>query len=1201
VDQAAAALAALLLTDPPVPVAAAKALEAARRLTASEAGCLGSTDTQTGRLVWLASEPVSWCEGGEGGEGGEAPLLLDPWLSEAKIVEGAARVARCGVRSPGRRRLRRLLVVPARVGGATVGQLVLGGAAKPYPARAIEAVARLAGLWATTLGRAGLTQRLGELRERDALLFDSHPDGVAIIADGVFVHTNPAFADLLGWSQDELLGRRPTEFVGPAEEGPVLTRMATGQGGTRDNPSEYRLIRKDGTVVAAEAVSRVISWGGRPAFLSVFRDISLRKQAEEALRHRQFLLQTLADFDQTISHLSSSRVVRSALTFIRPRVSADRLTVTLREGEGQISHLAFAEGEGADRLGAGVRFPLEGTGLAEAIESGQAVYQPDFAQVPSLPILRELLSAGLRSGLAVPLIFAGRCLGTLNATSRVPFGIPEADRQLLTLLAPRLASALQNSILYEDLQASEKRFHTIFDTVPVSIWEEDFTALKKDLDRLRGEGITDFRGYLDSHPEFLDEAARGIRILDVNDYTLKLYKAEGKAELLGALDRVFTAESYPAFAGQLAALAEGRTFFECEGVNRAITGEALSVMVKVEFPPSDGDFSRVVVSITDLTTRRQVEEEIRHRTRLENLITTISTHFINLEGSQVEQGIEAALRAIGEFASVDRSYVLLLSEDRRRAEAVLEWCSAGADCRAEGRAGALADGMRWFAKPILRGETVQVPRVSDLPPEAGRARRAALARGAKSLVLVPISSRGAVVGLLGLDSTVEGKGWADDVIALLKIAGEIIVGALERKRAGEALLRAHGELERRVAERTADLERAKRELEDDIAARRRAEQEKATLEWELRQSRVLEAVGQLAGGVAHDFNNILGSVIGCLYAARLQAGADPGLREELERAQALCKRGGELTRQLLTVARRRPGRPEPLAVAGLFEEARFLLERTLPKAIALAIELEPGLPLVRADRSMFTAALLNLGHNARDAMPRGGTLRISAFRQAEPGVGGREWVVVEVSDTGVGIPWALQDRVFDPFFTTKAPGEGTGLGLSMVEAAVRECGGLVSLRSEPGVGTTFTLRFPSEGAGAGRPIGDAGGARHPCTASPVLVVEDEENVARMIVQILEAHGYTILRAATGVEALERVHEQRGDLGLVILDLVLPELGGEEVYRLLKGLAPEVSVLLITGREDRARALAPGAPLLPKPFTPEELLESIAELLGRRRG
>ena len=624
-------------------------------------------------------------------------------------------------------------------------------------------------------------------------------------------------------------------------------------------------------------------------------------------------------------------------------------------------------------------------------------------------------SAGLAAALTAPVPLDPGSPGLLGAFwARDP---PSALPGALGPLGERLAAALRCALRFEEVRERERHYRRIFHQVPVSIWEEDFSDLEAALDELRTRGITDIGGYLDEHPEFLRRAARLIRIVDVNDYTLKLYGARTREELLGSLHRVFTDESYPVFKGEVAALAEGAASFECEGANRTLSGERLEVMVRVEFPEGDRDVRHATVSITDITRRKAAEEALR---------------------------------------------------------------------------------------------------------------------------------------------------------------------------------RTHEDLERRVRERTAELEEAKRRLEADFAARERAEAERERLREELQRARILEAVGQLAGGVAHDFNNLLGSILGCLYVLRL--GADAEARVELDRIQELCKRGGELTRQLLAVARRRGGKVGSVLLEGLLEEVRVLLERTLPKHIRLTVEAEGGLPPVRGDRSLLSVALLNLGLNARDAMPEGGHLRVRA-RAAGPGV-----VEVVVEDTGVGIPPEIRDRVFEPFFSTKPPGEGTGLGLSMVYATVEECGGSVSLRSGPGRGTTVVLRLPADRAvreTADGPLPEGPG-RHPLTSAPVLVVEDEDDVARMIQGSLGRHGYRTLRARNGLEALEAVRDHREDLGGVLLDLVLPELGGDAVFRFLRSLVPDLPVLFITGREDRARGLDETTPVLAKPFSDADLLRALGELWGRGR-
>jgi PAS domain S-box-containing protein len=407
------------------------------------------------------------------------------------------------------------------------------------------------------------------------------------------------------------------------------------------------------------------------------------------------------------------------------------------------------------------------------------------------------------------------------------------------------------------------------------------------------------------------------------------------------------------------------------------------------------------------------------------------------------------------------------------------------------------------------------------------------------------------------------------------------------------------QIRRQLEAQTAALAHAKRELEDDIQAREQTEREKERLQRELRRSQTLEAVGQLAGGVAHDFNNILGSIIGCLYVLGQRVGDDPAVTREIGEIQELCKRGGELNRQLLAVGRRDTGPPEPVEASEFFANLGMLLRRTLPPHITLAVDVPDGLPPIRGNRSNLLAAFLNLGLNARDALPDGGELAIRCH--LDPDCCQAGCVVVEVVDNGTGIPTEIQDRVFEPFFTTKAAGVGTGLGLTTAHAAVAECGGTVVLDSTPGEGTRFTVQLPVvERRGRSRD-GDAPPVRPPAVTAPVLVVEDEAGIARLILSTLEDAGYRGVRAADGKEALARIRDPDQPVGAVTLDLMLPGVSGQEVLRELGRIRPEVPVLLVTARDDLAHTSLGQLPQLRKPFTPEELLAALGTLLAPGEG
>ncbi len=386
----------------------------------------------------------------------------------------------------------------------------------------------------------------------------------------------------------------------------------------------------------------------------------------------------------------------------------------------------------------------------------------------------------------------------------------------------------------------------------------------------------------------------------------------------------------------------------------------------------------------------------------------------------------------------------------------------------------------------------------------------------------------------------------------------------------------------------------------DISERRDAERRKAELQSRLRRSQVLEALGRLAGGVAHDFNNILGSILGCVYVARLSAPPGSDLEAEFDQIRALCRRGGEITRHLLTLARRHGERVEPVDAAECLGELRVLLSHSVPKTVEVEVDVAPHLPRVRVDRALLVTALLDLSLNACDAMAQGGELRIACRPEARQG---RPGVRISVSENPRP-PAAGGARVPPGPVPPEATAGAAGIGLSTARAAVAEWGGELRAVEGRGPGRTFALWLPGAGEDA-VPADPSPRERpaHPLTGRPVLVVEDEESVARLLLGCLEAAGYRAQRVRTGLEALERLEELGSEVGLVVLDWILPEVGGEEVYRILKGLVPHVPVVLVSGRDDLVRLHAlPEHPVVAKPFGDADLLDAVRRALeGPGRG
>jgi PAS domain S-box-containing protein len=396
----------------------------------------------------------------------------------------------------------------------------------------------------------------------------------------------------------------------------------------------------------------------------------------------------------------------------------------------------------------------------------------------------------------------------------------------------------------------------------------------------------------------------------------------------------------------------------------------------------------------------------------------------------------------------------------------------------------------------------------------------------------------------------------------------------------------------------------------DVTGRRRTEESLRRTEAQLVHAQKMEAVGRLAGGVAHDFNNLLTVIGGNVQLLLEDAPPGAAAREDLEETNRAVQRAAALTRQLLAFSRRQAMRPRTVRVAELVGGLRALLGRVIGEDVALSTEVEADVPPVRADPGQLEQVLVNLAVNARDAMPRGGVLRIraSAARADElpPGApvlpDDGEYVLLEVKDSGVGMDEATLSHVFEPFYTTKPEGKGTGLGLATVYGIVTQSGGAVWLRSRPGRGTTAYVCLPrdpdpDDGAEAAPPPAHA-----PHGGGTVLLLEDEPDVRAMVARILTRAGMRVLEAASPEQALGFVAEQAGEIDLVLADVVMPRVSGPALAEQIRVGFPELPVLYMSGYTDEALAShgvgGVGVDLLEKPFVPAELVRRVRAMIDR---
>lgn len=395
-------------------------------------------------------------------------------------------------------------------------------------------------------------------------------------------------------------------------------------------------------------------------------------------------------------------------------------------------------------------------------------------------------------------------------------------------------------------------------------------------------------------------------------------------------------------------------------------------------------------------------------------------------------------------------------------------------------------------------------------------------------------------------------------------------------------------------------------LINEMNERREAEAALARSEEQLRQSAKMEAVGQLAGGVAHDFNNLLTAIIGYSDLLLDRYCTERAPRQAAEMIRKAGEQAAALTRQLLAFSRKQILQPRVIDVNTLVRDMETLLRRVIGEHIDLRTIADAPEARVRADRGQLEQVIVNLAVNARDAMPQGGLITIRTATAAldeessrvQAGLPAGEYVIIAVTDTGIGMDKETQQHIFEPFFTTKEVGKGTGLGLATVYGIVKQSGGGISVESAPERGTSFRIYLPRETApvDAPKPLPEAVAPTQ--EAETVLVVEDEEIVRKLVCAVLEKQGYHVLCAERGSEALAMCADHHGPIRLLITDVIMPEQSGPELARRILAQRPEAHVLFISGYSDVEihTALDTELDLLPKPFTPRQLAQRVQEIL-----
>lgn len=567
----------------------------------------------------------------------------------------------------------------------------------------------------------------------------------------------------------------------------------------------------------------------------------------------------------------------------------------------------------------------------------------------------------------------------------------------------------------------------------------------------------------------------------------------------------------------------------------------------------------------NITRRKRAEEKIQRRNRELALLNQVIA--ASVTETEAEAILEIACRELAATFDVPQAAATLLNAEKTEAVVVAEYLE-GDRPTAMDQSIPVEDNSSF--QYLLNHKTPLVVDDAQNDPRLVTIRSFVQQRGIVSLLLVPLIIKGEVVGSLELDA-VEPRRFSTEEVGLAWSAADQVSGVL---------------------------------------ARLRLDQERQRLETQYHQSQKMEALGQLTGGVAHDFNNILTVILGNCGFIGSGLDQDHPLQQEVGQIQKAAERASSLTRQLLTFSRQQNLQPTLLNLNDTVTHIEKMLRRLIGENIDLVTKLEPQLKAVKADPGQLEQVIVNLVVNARDAMPTGGKITIETanihlddnhtFPLCETSVG--SCVMLAVTDTGHGMDKSIQNHIFEPFFTTKAPGQGTGLGLATVYGIVKQSGGNIAVYSEPGLGATFKVYLPTgkttfkSQAAPTFHIVDRGGSE------TILLAEDEEAVRRLVRLELQDKGYTVLETDSGSEALSLARQHEGQINLLITDVVMPSMNGRELARQIKQLYPQIKVLFMSGYTDDAVArhgvLTTQVEFLSKPFSQKELTRRVRQILDK---
>ncbi len=666
----------------------------------------------------------------------------------------------------------------------------------------------------------------------------------------------------------------------------------------------------------------------------------------------------------------------------------------------------------------------------------------------------------------------------------------------------------------------------------------------------------------------LDKEAR-VRYISPNIETISGYTPE---EVLGKLfvDFVHPADKkgrFEQFRKILSGVDEPSEY-------RFLTREGQVVWIRTSARPilRRGKPVGVQGILFDITDRKEAEESLKRQLELEAIIADISSAFINMPALQADKGIERALQILGTFFDVDHAHVFQFSPDEKKMSITHEWCAKNAQPQKGLIDNYEADNFPWWAEQMQRLQSVHIPDVENLPGKAFHDKKEFKRHYIQSLLTVPITLAGKLYGFLAFDTVQSKQHWNDEEIRMLTIVAEIIGRTLDKQEASEKM-------------------------------RKNEEQ--------LRRAQKMESIGRLAGGVAHDYNNMLSVINGYAEIALNKIDPDNSLYPLLEKIREAADYSAKITRQLLAFARKQTVEPKVIDLNEIVGKALKMLRRLLNEDIEINWIPDENVPLVSIDPTQIEQILVNLCVNAQDAMKDGGIISIEtgkvsiskSYRAKKEGIVPGEYALLSVRDNGEGMSPRIMQNIFEPYFTTKGEKRGTGLGLATVFGIVKQNNGFIDVDSEPGKGSTLYIYLPTYNGRIEKMPVKSCQKSFPGKGDTILLLEDEPEIREMGKEMLEILGYKVVTAATGQEALDIVVRHGDSVDLLVTDVVMPRMNGYEVARQIQNIRPGMRVLFISGYPAEVIAqkgvLKKEVNFLHKPFSLKDMERKINEVLHKK--